>query len=130
MSRTHSSVNYLYLAAAAVVVILLIVVANRDTGPSPYDNFAQCLTDKGVKMYGAWWCPHCSKQKSIFEGSFEKINYIECSAPGTRTMTQQCKADGIEGYPTWQFADGSRLSGEQSLEALAKKTGCALPINE
>lgn len=127
MSHTHSSANYLYIAAAAVVVILLIVVANRDRGPSPYDSFAQCLTEKGVKMYGAWWCPHCSKQKALFEGSFEKINYIECSAPGSRTMNQVCKDAGIGGYPTWDFGDGSRLSGEQTLAELSEKTGCTLP---
>ncbi len=130
MSHQHSSANYLYLAAAAVVVILLIVVANRDAGLSRYESFAQCITDNGAKMWGAWWCPHCSKQKALFEGAFDKINYVECSAPGTRTMTQQCKEDGIKGFPTWQFADGSRVSGEQSLETLAEKTGCALPAAE
>jgi hypothetical protein len=24
-----------------------------------YDNFAKCLTEKGVEMYGASWCSHC-----------------------------------------------------------------------
>ena len=27
-----------------------------------YDGFARCLGDRGVKMYGAWWCPHCQEQ--------------------------------------------------------------------
>jgi hypothetical protein len=130
MSHEHSSANYLYLAAAAIIVIFLIVVANRNTSPSRYESFAKCVTDSGAKMWGAWWCPHCSKQKALFEGAFDKINYVECSAPGTRAMIQQCKDDGIEGYPTWQFSDGSRLSGEQTLEELSEKTGCVLPSAE
>jgi len=28
-----------------------------------HDAFARCLTDRGVKMYGAFWCPHCVEQK-------------------------------------------------------------------
>lgn len=123
----HSSANYLYLAAAGIVIVLLVVIVNRDSGPAPYDQFAQCLTDKGVKMYGAWWCPHCSKQKALFEGSFDKVNYIECSAPGSRAMNQVCKDANIEGYPTWEFADGTRFSGERSLKELSEKTTCELP---
>lgn len=127
MSYPHSSANYLYLAAVAVVIILLVVITRREATPSRYDSFAQCLTDKGVKMYGAWWCPHCSKQKTLFEGGFDKVNYTECSAPGSRDMNQVCKDAKIDGYPTWEFADASRVSGEQSLEQLAKKSECQLP---
>ncbi|MBM5789976.1 hypothetical protein FJZ23_02740 [Candidatus Parcubacteria bacterium] len=122
-----SSASYLYLGAAAVVVILLIVVATRDAGPSKYDSFAQCLTENGVKMWGTWWCPHCANQKALFEGAFDHIEYIECSTPGSRAMTQVCRDAGIQGYPTWEFADGSRLSGERTLEELGEKAACELP---
>ncbi len=130
MSHSHSSANYLYIAAAVIVVVLLIVVSSRERGPSRYDSFAQCLTDQGVKMYGAWWCPHCSNQKAEFEGAFDKINYTECSDPGSRAMNQTCKDANIEGYPTWEFPDGSRLSGERTLTELSEKTGCELPADE
>lgn len=130
MSHKKSSANYLYLAAVAIVVILLIVIANKERGPSKYDSFAQCLTDKGVTMWGAWWCPHCSNQKEKFEGAFDKVKYVECSAPGSRAMNQTCKDAGIEGYPTWEFADASRLSGERTLEELGEKAGCELPSDE
>lgn len=129
MSHSHSSANYLYIAAALIVIVLLIVVSKQDTGPSRYDAFAQCLTDKGVAMYGAWWCPHCSNQKKVFDGAFEKVNYVECSAPGSRAMNQVCKDAKIEGYPTWDFPDGSRLSGERTLKELSEKTGCELPAD-
>jgi hypothetical protein len=128
MSTSKQSSYYLYGAAALVVVGLLVFAANNSVGenaPSPYDTFAQCLTDAGVSMYGAWWCPHCGSQKELFGSAFDSVNYVECST-AARTMNQTCRDAGIEGYPTWAFGDGSRLSGEQSLETLAEKSGCAL----
>lgn len=130
MSEKHSSANYLYLGAVLIIIVLLIVVSNKGSNPSRYDTFAQCLSDQGARMYGAWWCPHCTKQKAEFDGAFDNVNYTECSAPGSRAMTQECKDAGIEGYPTWEFADGSRLSGERTLEELAEQTGCELPVTE
>src|SRR5512143_3304835 len=48
-----------------------------------YDGFAQCLKDRGVRMYGAWWCPHCQEQKEKFgEASFKLAPYVECGVPG------------------------------------------------
>jgi hypothetical protein len=40
---------------------------------------------------------------------------------------QICKDKKIESYPTWEFADGSRLNGEITLQQLADKTSCLLP---
>lgn len=43
------------------------------------DSLAKCLSDKGVKMYGAFWCGHCQNQKAEFNGNLEKYNiYVEC----------------------------------------------------
>lgn len=111
------------LVAAAMFGALLYV----NGSPGINDSFAQCLTEKGVKMYGAWWCPHCQSQKKLFGKSFKYINSIECSPNGTKTMSLQCRNEGIEGYPTWVFADGSRASGQQSFEDLSLKTNCPAP---
>ncbi len=110
-----------------VVVVLIAFVAMKKTASADYAPFAQCLTDKGAKMFGAWWCPHCANQKAEFEGAFSKVNYTECSDPGSHDMNQTCKDAKIEGFPTWEFADGSRKSGEIPLIDLADKTGCELP---
>jgi hypothetical protein len=90
-----------------------------------YDAFAQCLTESGAKEYGAFWCPHCSDQKKMFGSSWEYVTYIECSNPD-KTQNQTCQEAGIESYPTWEFGDGSRVSGLLSFEQLAEKTACLL----
>jgi hypothetical protein len=93
-----------------------------------YDAFARCLTQKGVKMYGAYWCPHCADQKKLFDASFQYVPYVECGIPGNTSKTQQvCTDAGIKHFPTWQFPPvGERIEGETPLEDLSMKTGCPL----
>lgn len=95
--------------------------------PGKYDTFATCLKDKGATFYGAFWCPHCQAQKKLFGTSQKLLPYVECSLPNGQGQTQVCKDKKIEGYPTWEFADGARLNGEIPLQQLADKTFCALP---
>ncbi|PJA45222.1 hypothetical protein CO174_04305 [Candidatus Uhrbacteria bacterium CG_4_9_14_3_um_filter_50_9] len=128
MSKSKISNAYVLYGGAVIVAIgLIFFAANQDKAPSIYDEFAQCLTEQGVTMYGAWWCPHCTNQKEAFGDAFDSVNYVECSSPGSRSMNSTCQAAGIEGYPTWEFADGTRASGEQDLEFLSEQAGCELP---
>lgn len=112
------------------IAIILIIIGMRLTGygvqEKNYDEFAKCLTEKGVKMYGAFWCEHCQKMKAEFDDSWKYINYIECSTPDGNSQTQECKQAGIQGYPTWEFSDGTRVSGEITFEELALRSGCNL----
>jgi glutaredoxin len=108
----------------------LYLISRRPAGEGPskpgqYDQLAQCLTDKGAKFYGAYWCPHCAEQKRILGDSMKKINYVECAIPGNQQgQTVPCQDAKIESYPTWVFADGSRVTGVQQVDTLAEKTGC------
>src|ERR1041385_2386725 len=80
---------------------------------STLDEFAKCVTKKGAKMYGAWWCPHCADQKELLGYAFQYINYVECTPPSQRTINDACKQAGIKNFPTWQFADGTRKEGNE-----------------
>ncbi|MBP7006637.1 MAG: hypothetical protein KBC44_01625 [Candidatus Pacebacteria bacterium] len=91
------------------------------------DQFAQCLGDKGAVFYGAYWCPHCNSQKKMFGSSAKLLPYVECSTLDGQGQTQECKDKNITGYPTWEFLDGTRLSGEIALSVLSSKTSCPLP---
>ncbi len=122
--------NILIVLGTIVLVILPIAIYSLFSGgkerPLQNDQFAQCLTERGAKMYGAFWCSHCLSQKEMFGKSFEKVDYTECSTPDGIGQKEACQEAKVNGYPTWEFADGTRLEGEVSLESLAEKTGCTL----
>jgi hypothetical protein len=94
---------------------------------SKYDAFATCLKDSGTIFYGAFWCPHCQKQKAMFGSAAKLLPYVECSTPDGKSQIQACTDAKVEGYPTWVFPNGVRQSGEVSLEELAKQSSCVLP---
>lgn len=112
----------LILAAFAAVAYLGL----RKRG-NRLDTFAKCLAAKQVKMYGAYWCPHCAEQKEMFEASFQFVPYVECGVPGSRDEAPVCKDAGIKHFPTWQFANGEREEGTLPLKTLGSKAGCDLP---
>ncbi len=121
------SLKTIGIIAALLLVIIAAGVVYFAAPSKNYDEFAKCLTARGATLYGAFWCQHCKKQKEAFGNSMQFINYVECSTPDGRGQTATCQLAGITGYPTWEFQDGSRLSGFIELPELAQKTGCTLP---
>ncbi len=111
-----------------VVLGGIIAYSYRENNtPGPLDGFATCLKDKGVKFFGAFWCPHCQREKALFGRSARLLPYIECSTPDAKGQLQICKDNHIEGYPTWEFPGGGRLTGEIPLQTLAASSSCQLP---
>jgi parvulin-like peptidyl-prolyl isomerase len=97
------------------------------TLPKSLDKFAQCLTDKGAKFYGASWCPHCENQKAMFGESLAYVTYVECAEKDNpQVQTKECTDAGITGYPTWTIGSKS-YPGEQTIDTLARLTGCVKP---
>ena len=82
---------------------------------------AECLTARGVIMYGTERCPHCQAQKKLFGDAFSKINYVDCDKE-----EKVCNLAWVTGYPTWKFADGTKIAGKQPLEILSSTAGCDL----
>jgi parvulin-like peptidyl-prolyl isomerase len=100
------------------------VIENTQT--ASLDGFAKCLTKNGAKFYGASWCPHCNNQKTAFGDSFKYVTYVECAVEGNpQIQTPECDQAGITGYPTW-IINGQQYPGEQTLEGLARISGCSL----
>lgn len=114
-----------------IITILALVMIGSFAwtafSPGPYDDFAQCLVDSDVTFYGAFWCENCDTQKQLFGKSEKKLPYVECSPTNGQGQLQVCQDAGIEAYPTWEFADGSREVGTQTLDTLAERSGCVLP---
>lgn len=114
-------ISIIVIACIGLLVGALVWQAKK---PGKYDNLAQCISDSGAKFYGAFWCPHCQATKAMFGKSAKKLPYIECSQPSGKGQLPICADAKIEGYPTWVFADGTRLGGERTFKELAEKTGC------
>jgi len=118
------------IGVAAIIAGILLYPQRQVNGE--LDEFAQCLAEKGIAMYGADWCPHCQNEKKAFGDSFRLVPYVECPDD-----PQKCLAAGINGYPTWVFSaspaggpNGKKLEGEQGLEKLSQESGCILPDNK
>lgn len=135
VSRARRVATILLIAAAFALVYFLgtqsqhVKFIQKALGQRKYDAFAKCLSDRGVKFYGAYWCPHCSEQKEKFGASIDEVPYIECGVKGNLSAkTQVCKDAGITHFPTWQFPPaGERVERVFTLEELRDRTGCALP---
>ena len=110
-----------------VVLTLVVIMAGCSKSSPEITAFAKCLKDNGAKMYGAYWCGHCEDQKKAFGDGISELDYIECSLPNRQGQTEFCTQAGIESYPTWEFADGEKLTGKQNFETLGLKTGCTPP---
>lgn len=116
--------HYVLIVVGFLIAGGVVWAVARSQQQGPADALAQCLTEKGVAMYGAYWCTHCQNQKKLFGNSWKHIIYIECSLPGGRGQTQECTDAGIKGYPTWMMPGGLQLSGERTFEELAQASGC------
>jgi cyclophilin family peptidyl-prolyl cis-trans isomerase len=90
---------------------------------------AQSLTDAGAKFYGASWCPVCTAQKELFEDGAQLLPFIEVTNPD-RTLNSVGQANNIDTFPTWVFANGTRLEGIQSLQVLAAAAGVVIPVGD
>lgn len=129
-SQKISKDNIIIISIAVVFSLGIIIFAivnniNESKAPGVYDQFAQCLTEKGAIMYGASWCKHCKDQKATFDRSFKYIKYVECP-----DNTQLCLDKGVQGYPTWLIGTSTRIEGfikNKTMKDLSDATGCPLP---
>ncbi len=120
----------IYSIIGIAVIALVAFVFTAPGKPGKYDTFAQCIKDSGAQFYGAFWCPHCQKQKGQFGKSAQYLPYIECSTPDSQGVLPICVDAGITAFPTWRFIENgttTQETGELSFETLAQKTNCPLP---
>lgn len=117
-------------ALAAVVILVLhgnyVMPQAEATGPEDpmVRALAEHLADKGVRFYGASWCPHCQEQKRLFGASARRLPYIECNLAGPNApQSQACTSAGVQNYPTWIINGRAFVGQVLSLAELAEATG-------
>ncbi len=120
--------TYIWIGVILVLVAVFAIWGITSyAGPGKYDEFAKCLSEKGVKEYGAYWCPNCQTQKNMFGKSFKGVEYVECSPNGKGSpQAEVCNLAGVSGYPTWINNEGRQLVGVQQMNRLAEFSGCGL----
>lgn len=113
------------LAAAVVVAGLMhgsalgLFSENSKVDPG-MRALAEHLAVRGMKFYGASWCPHCQEQKALFGGAAKFLPYIECAPHGPKApRATECELREIRNYPTWTI-DDRRIERVLSLDSLAK----------
>jgi thiol-disulfide isomerase/thioredoxin len=90
---------------------------------------AEYLATNDVKFYGAYWCSHCQKQKSLFGAvAAAKLPYVECAADGDNSQRQLCKTKDIKMFPTWVI-NGKYYPGTKSLKDIAEIVKYTGPSN-
>lgn len=112
------------ISALFATLIVLAACTSAPAVPGKYADAAKCLTQKGVIMYGAYWCPHCAAQKKDFADDFQFVHYQECDPKGPNGDKAICLAAGVTSYPTWIFPGQGALVGEQQVRDLAKLANC------
>ena len=86
-------------------------------------KFAKFLSENNIKMYSAYWCPHCHDQKQLFgETAVKELTVIECAQDGKDNQYQLCQEKQIEGFPSWEIND-KIYSGVMDLNDLSIMTG-------
>src|SRR5262245_28709639 len=98
------------------LLVLAIVLTAGPACASGLADFARCLSRAGATYYFASWCPHCRRQDAMFGDAVRWLHRVDC--------TEDCP--GIPSFPTWRFADGSRVSGVATFDVLAARTRCRL----
>ncbi len=102
--------------------------------------FAQALASSGTRFFGAAWCPVCTAQKELFEDGADFLPFIEVTNLDS-PVTANAVGDGtdttlnptgrpVASFPTWEFPDGTRLEGLQTLEVLSQRSGVAITSSD
>lgn len=105
---------------AMVVVACVYLFYIVSASPGSYDNFAKCLEENGVVIYGNDWCQYTQQQMEAFGKSEEYLDYVRCD-----DNRQICQQKGVSITPTWEI-NGKIYSGIQSFQALSEASGCNL----
>jgi hypothetical protein len=104
--------------------------AASDYSNSYLEKLAKFMTEKGMVLYGAYWCSHCKEQKAEFGDALKHIDYVECDPKGENANPDECVANNIKAYPTWIY-NGQKVDSNGDLVPISTDGGTGtLSISE
>ena len=116
--------GYFPATDAALNATVMVPASIRRASTDQATSLAEYLRSSGAVFYGAFWCPHCRRQRELFgRGAFEMLAYVECDPRGIHSKFAACAIEGVDGYPTWKFGNGEVRGGEMELVEIAKASG-------
>jgi len=95
-------------------------------------SLTDCLIEKNVHLYSAWWCVPCLEQEEELEDElgeewdyFKENILVQCYDSGYKIF-DQCKGKEIYAVPAWEIPGGNPEweYGVQDLETIAELAGC------
>jgi hypothetical protein len=116
--------NLKNIESQLLAAIVQIEKLSQRSESSSLENFAQCLTQKGIKLYGSSRDAYTQEQKAMFGRAVNYLPYIECIEPESKELLFECQVKDIKTFPTWEFTNKERKSGILSLEELKELSGC------
>lgn len=113
--------KYLIIGIILLIIVFLTLTINSySKKPGQHDDFAQCLTDKNVIVYGNDFCSYTNQQLNFFGKSKKYLNYIKCIDD-----QKLCDEKNIEITPTWEI-NNELYAGVQGLDKIAVISGCEI----
>jgi len=87
---------------------------------------ANCLNDKGVRMFTASWSPDSKDQLALFDEYASSLRIVECDPESDGADLEECSKVLKKQYPTWPTWQIEEVlyEGIQSLGALSRYSGC------
>lgn len=86
---------------------------------------AECLAAKQAKLYGNCYVREFGAQVKVFGDAIGAVPLVMClTCMESYGANAECHANKIQDYPTWIFADGTRVTGVLTLGELVKRAGC------
>ena len=127
--RTYHKQVMAYIIIGVIILGYNLAVGEQSKGLPA--SFAECLTEKGLVMYGSYTCPHCLAEKKLFGPSFKYVQYVECHPAGPNPDLPRCAKNGVDAYPTWTIErNGTTISKETgylNARQLSILSECELP---
>ena len=118
--KVNSRKYFIFGLIGLIIILSSFTVYSYMNKPGGYDDFANCLSDIGVVVYGNDFCRFTNEQLNFFGKSKENLNYIKCF-----DNKKLCNEKGIEITPTWEI-NGKMYEQVQDFEKLSQISGCKL----